>query len=233
MTMHLEGPWLSMSGKKRGKVKFRNAEEARRARELDESWKELLKRQGVEAEQKKQCSCYESTPTGLQIEYPCGSYQYHTHSFSVTLVATPHWHLPKCTQVPRSKALQQCTKATPCRCSPTRRQWRFQGCAVGKRISLQCTYYFEVSKDYTDYIDTYAAGVYSAVGYMGGYVGWQNRLAMNSNRIWCQGPRGGVKIVKDRINYYGGGVYGYITKNNKAMKEFAWAKLSARPLEMR
>jgi len=39
MTMHLEGPWLSMSGKKRGKVKFRNAEEARRARELDESWR--------------------------------------------------------------------------------------------------------------------------------------------------------------------------------------------------
>jgi hypothetical protein len=39
MTMHLEGPWLSMSGKKRGKVKFRNAEEARRARELEQSWK--------------------------------------------------------------------------------------------------------------------------------------------------------------------------------------------------
>ena len=49
---------------------------------------------------------------------------------------------------------------------------------MGKRTSLQCTYYFEVSKDYTDYIDTYAAGVYSAVGYMGGYVGWQNRLAI-------------------------------------------------------
>ena len=46
-----------------------------------------------------------------------------------------------------------------------------------------------------------------------------------------QGPRGGVKIVKDRINYYGG-VYGYITTNKKAMKEFVWIKLSARPLEM-
>ena len=91
----------------------------------------------------------------------------------------------------------------------------------------RCMYYFEVSKDYTDYIDTYAAGAYSARGYMGGYVGWQNRLAMNSSRVWCQGPRGGVKIVKDRITYPGG-MYGYITKNNKAMKEFAWAKLSAR-----
>jgi hypothetical protein len=99
-------------------------------------------------------------------------------------------------------------------------------------VANRCTYYFEVSKDYTDYIDTYAAGVYSAPGYMGAWYGGQSRLAMNSSRVWCQGPRGGVKIVKDRINYYGG-VYGYITNNNKAMKEFAWAKLSARPLEMR
>ena len=108
-------------------------------------------------------------------------------------------------------------------CSPTRRQWRFLGCVVAN----QCTYYFEVSKTYTDYIDTYAAGVYSAVGYMGGYVGWQNRLAINCDRVWCQGPRGGVKIVKDRITYPGG-MYGYITNNKKAMKEFAWIKLSAR-----
>lgn len=38
--MHLEGPWLSMTGKKKGKVKFRNAEEARRARELSAQWEE-------------------------------------------------------------------------------------------------------------------------------------------------------------------------------------------------
>ena len=42
-----------MSGKKRGKVKFRNADEARRARELEESWNELLKRQGIEKENKQ------------------------------------------------------------------------------------------------------------------------------------------------------------------------------------
>jgi hypothetical protein len=51
--MHLEGPWLSTTGKRKGKVKFRNAEQARKARELDESWKELLKRQGIEAEERK------------------------------------------------------------------------------------------------------------------------------------------------------------------------------------
>lgn len=51
--MHLEGPWLSTTGKKKGKQKFRNAEAARKARELEESWKNLQKRWGVEAEEKK------------------------------------------------------------------------------------------------------------------------------------------------------------------------------------
>lgn len=53
MTMHLEGPWLSTTGKRKGKQKFRNAEEARKARELDASWKELQKKWGLEAEEKK------------------------------------------------------------------------------------------------------------------------------------------------------------------------------------
>jgi len=53
MTMHLEGPWLTTTGKKKSKRKFASAEHARKARELDESWKELLKRQGLELEEKK------------------------------------------------------------------------------------------------------------------------------------------------------------------------------------
>lgn len=53
MTMHLEGPWLSTTGKRKGKVKFRNAEEARKSRELDEAWKQLQKKWAVEAEDKK------------------------------------------------------------------------------------------------------------------------------------------------------------------------------------
>ena len=51
--MHLEGPWLSTTGKKKGKKKFASAEHARKARELDESWKELQKKWAVEAEDKK------------------------------------------------------------------------------------------------------------------------------------------------------------------------------------
>lgn len=53
MSMHLEGPWLSTTGKKKGKQKFRSAEHARKARELDESWKELQKKWAIEAEDKK------------------------------------------------------------------------------------------------------------------------------------------------------------------------------------
>jgi hypothetical protein len=42
--MHLEGPWLNTTGKKKGKKKFASAEHARKAREQEESWKELLKK---------------------------------------------------------------------------------------------------------------------------------------------------------------------------------------------
>lgn len=47
MTMHLVGAYLTTTGKKKGKKKFRNAEEARRARELEESWTSLQKKWGV------------------------------------------------------------------------------------------------------------------------------------------------------------------------------------------
>jgi len=51
--MHLEGPWLSTTGKKKGKKKFASAEHARKARELEESWKALQKKWATEAEDKK------------------------------------------------------------------------------------------------------------------------------------------------------------------------------------
>jgi hypothetical protein len=51
--MHLEGPWLSTTGKKKGKQKFASAEHARKAREQAESWKELQKKWSIETEDKK------------------------------------------------------------------------------------------------------------------------------------------------------------------------------------
>jgi hypothetical protein len=62
MTMHLVGPYLSLNGKKKGKTKFRNAEQARHARELDSSWKELLKRQGVEQEERRRYNALKAPP---------------------------------------------------------------------------------------------------------------------------------------------------------------------------
>lgn len=44
MTMHLEGPWLSTTSKKKGKRKFRNAESAQKARQQAEAWQDLLKK---------------------------------------------------------------------------------------------------------------------------------------------------------------------------------------------
>ena len=54
MTMHLEGPWLSTTGKKKGPKKWASAEAKRKAEQLDTSWKEMLKRHGIEQEQKRQ-----------------------------------------------------------------------------------------------------------------------------------------------------------------------------------
>ena len=60
--MHLEGPWLSTIGKKKGKKKFASAEHARKARELDESWKELQKRWAVDLEDKKRTRALSAAP---------------------------------------------------------------------------------------------------------------------------------------------------------------------------
>jgi hypothetical protein len=72
MSMHLHHPSLSMSGKRRGKVKFRNAEEAKRARELEASWQDLLKRQGVEAEEKKRARALKAPALDYRLTTPPG-----------------------------------------------------------------------------------------------------------------------------------------------------------------
>ena len=70
--MHLHHPSLSMSGKKKGKVKFRNADEARRARELDESWKAMQQKWGVEAENKKRKRAMSAETLTYDLGIPSG-----------------------------------------------------------------------------------------------------------------------------------------------------------------
>ena len=72
MTMHLCGPALSLIGKKKGRVKFRNAEEARKARELDASWRELQKKWDVEQEEKKRSRAMRAEPLVYKLNAPAG-----------------------------------------------------------------------------------------------------------------------------------------------------------------
>ena len=51
--MHLCGPALTTTGKKKGKKKFASAEHKRKAEQLDQDWKDLQKRWGVEADNRK------------------------------------------------------------------------------------------------------------------------------------------------------------------------------------
>lgn len=64
--MHLVGPYLSTTGKRRGKKKFRNAAEARRARELEESWNNLKSKWGVASSNKKQAPTHVELPTAAK-----------------------------------------------------------------------------------------------------------------------------------------------------------------------
>lgn len=89
-----------------------------------------------------------------------------------------------------------------------------QGCAV-----VEYSYYCKVTYDRADF----KPGIYSFSGTSGNTLGY-NRLITLSDKIWRQGPKGGVKIIKDRQAWASSQ---YVTTNEKVMKEFMWAKLQA------
>ena len=72
MSMHLHHPSLSLNGRRKGKVKFRNADEARKARELDTSWKELQKKWEVDLEEKKRSRAMRAEPLTYKLSAPVG-----------------------------------------------------------------------------------------------------------------------------------------------------------------
>ena len=86
------------------------------------------------------------------------------------------------------------------------------------------TYYFEVKDHRGDVRD----GVYSCQADLIHHDLRSLGYFQISHRVWRQGPRGGVKIVKE----HGWDLYpcSYITTNPKWMKKFAWVKLKARPI---
>ena len=58
------------------------------------------------------------------------------------------------------------------------------------------------------------------------------RLIRESEQVWYQGPRGGVKLVKDSSeslpwNYWAC----YLRQDSEKIKQFAWIKLRAKELK--
>ena len=84
MSMHLEHPALSYNGKKKGKVKFRNAEEARKARELDASWKELQAKWELDANEKRRQRALAAEPLNYKLSTPVGRSNTHNIPSRVT-----------------------------------------------------------------------------------------------------------------------------------------------------
>ena len=84
MTMHLAHPSLSMGGKRKGKQKFRNSDEARKARELEASWKELQKKWGVEADEKKRKRAMSQPTLTYKLSAPAGRNTTHNIPSKVT-----------------------------------------------------------------------------------------------------------------------------------------------------
>jgi hypothetical protein len=72
MTMHLAHPALSMGGKRKGKVKFRNSAEAQKARQLEADWKELQKKWEVDADDKKRRRALAAEPLSYTLSAPPG-----------------------------------------------------------------------------------------------------------------------------------------------------------------
>ena len=58
MSMHLEGPWLSTAGKKKGPAKFRSSEQKQNLQQLQQSWAELQSRYPAAPARKVQRKMY-------------------------------------------------------------------------------------------------------------------------------------------------------------------------------
>lgn len=84
MTMHLAHPSLTLGGKKKGKRKFRNADEARKARELEASWQELQKKWGVEQEAKKRKAALSAPTLSYKLSVPAERSTRHIRSLPDT-----------------------------------------------------------------------------------------------------------------------------------------------------
>lgn len=105
-------------------------------------------------------------------------------------------------------------------CLATKKQSKSQGCVVDN-----ATYYCKIEIENL----RYPAGVYCINTESNKSPSSAIRLELMrySHKVWREGPKGGIKIVKNR---HGLRRYQYITQNPRAMEEFMWIKLSAKAL---
>ena len=78
--MHLEGPWLSTTGKRKGKQKFASADAKRKSEQLDKEWRDLQKRWGVEADERKRLRAMCAEPLSYTLSAPAGRSTAHIKS---------------------------------------------------------------------------------------------------------------------------------------------------------
>jgi hypothetical protein len=76
-----------MGGKRKGKIKFRNAEEARKHRELESDWHDLQKKWGVEQEEKKRKRAMAAEPLVYSLDTPVGR----TNTHHIKSLDTGHY----------------------------------------------------------------------------------------------------------------------------------------------
>ena len=84
---------------------------------------------------------------------------------------------------------------------------------------IEYTYYCRVTYDRADI----GPGMYSFRVERSNTLGY-NRLITIADKVWRQGPKGGVKIIKERHKWASSQ---YVTTDEKIMKEFMWVKLQA------
>lgn len=73
MSMHLHHPSLTTTGKRRGKQKWASAEAKRKHEQLQQEWDDLLKRQGIAAEEQRRTRALKAKPlSGYSLKIPEG-----------------------------------------------------------------------------------------------------------------------------------------------------------------
>ena len=72
MTMHLCGPALTLIGKKKGKQKFKSAEAKAAHERLNDEWRALKEKHGVEEHERKRNRAMKAEPLSYKLSAPPG-----------------------------------------------------------------------------------------------------------------------------------------------------------------